>query len=921
MDLFYSPLEPTSGEPLHTHYFVQTLLEHIQEGIFCYDHGLKIIRWNQAMEQMMGLPEQTILGQHILDVFPLLRASDQLPAFTQVLTGKQGLVLDAVFLPTQRGKQNSLQAQLLALPTAQGEVRAGLCLLQPIPPPQLEPLLEESAHFVQQVMEALPQYIGVYDVITDQVVYANQRLEMLLGFPLKAELRYGTRLIEQVIHPEDAFKANQFRAQLPALPQGEVRQTELRVRDAHQEWRWFCLEATLFKHTPSGEPCQIICTVTDITERKKAEVELLEQKDFNQKVSDSLPNVIVYINDLLSKQNVYINQNIQQLLGYPVEMIQHQPFEVVLGLIHPEDLPSVLARIKDLPQAQDGEIIPIDFRLRNAQGAYRSIRSKGTVFKRTPEGSAWQIINVAEDVTELLQQEDELAHKQALLEETETLAHIGSWERDLRMDSLLGSKQLTLLFGLPPQEPLGLATFYNQILPEDRPVLEQLYQQLIQLPNQPIYHECRIRLAGGTVRYLLGYARSETDATGTVVRMKGYLQDVSQLKQAERSLSRALEKLQEAQLLAGLASWSLELATQTYEWSAECCQILGLAEGTRLTLAESNQFLHPQDIDRVVELMRKAMEEKTSFISEHRIVRPSGEERWARVYGKAQVDEEGNLVAFTGLGQDITEQQENMLALERTKAELEASNQALERKVAERTRSLQEKNQQLTRVNLELDTFKYAASHDLRSPLNQLEALVGLLSPHTVANQEASQLLGFMQQSLHRFKATLDSLAEVVSLQEATGEGLSEVSLVELIEEVQQDLQGLLTESAAVLQVNLQVKRLRYPQKDLRSILFNLLSNAVKYRSPERQPLVRVSTRQESEEWIVLAVEDNGLGMSPSQQQGLFGLFQRRHNHVEGTGVGLYLLKRIVEQAGGNLGVESRLGEGSTFFVYLPCKP
>ncbi len=101
-----------------------------------------------------------------------------------------------------------------------------------------------------------------------------------------------------------------------------------------------------------------------------------------------------------------------------------------------------------------------------------------------------------------------------------------------------------------------------------------------------------------------------------------------------------------------------------------------------------------------------------------------------------------------------------------------------------------------------------------------------------------------------------------------------------------------------------------------RSTKGDLLSNALKYRHPERPPLVQVRTRLE-DAFVVLEVQDNGLGLELRPDRPLFGLFQRFHAHVGGAGVGLYMVKKMVENSGGRVEVTSRLGVGSTFTVYF----
>jgi signal transduction histidine kinase len=137
-----------------------------------------------------------------------------------------------------------------------------------------------------------------------------------------------------------------------------------------------------------------------------------------------------------------------------------------------------------------------------------------------------------------------------------------------------------------------------------------------------------------------------------------------------------------------------------------------------------------------------------------------------------------------------------------------------------------------------------------------------------------------------------------------------------VLDEVRQDLAPQIAEAGATLDVSLDGPPLQFSRKNLKSILYNLLSNAVKYRSPDRPLHVCITCRVEGN-YQVLTVADNGLGMDMRQEHKIFALFKRLHAHVEGTGIGLYIVKRMIENAGGRIEVESQVGVGTTFRVYL----
>ncbi len=229
-------------------------------------------------------------------------------------------------------------------------------------------------------------------------------------------------------------------------------------------------------------------------------------------------------------------------------------------------------------------------------------------------------------------------------------------------------------------------------------------------------------------------------------------------------------------------------------------------------------------------------------------------------------------------------------------------------------------NQLLTRTNVDLDSFIYTASHDLRAPITNIEGLITALQsewPATSAPSAVPAMLSMMHGAVARFKTTLDHLSNVVKLQKEHDEALTELPLANVVEDVRLDLLPLLTQTGATLEVAIDCEsRVAFSAKNLRSVVYNLLSNAVKYHQPDRPPHVRISCRQE-DAYTVLTVQDNGLGLTPAQQAQLFVMFRRLHSHVEGSGVGLYMLKRSVENAGGRVEVTSEAGVGSTFSVYF----
>ncbi|TGE03303.1 sensor histidine kinase, partial [Hymenobacter fodinae] len=186
------------------------------------------------------------------------------------------------------------------------------------------------------------------------------------------------------------------------------------------------------------------------------------------------------------------------------------------------------------------------------------------------------------------------------------------------------------------------------------------------------------------------------------------------------------------------------------------------------------------------------------------------------------------------------------------------------------------------------------------------------------ATADTATVLHLMDDSVQRFQHTLKHLTDVTRLHAPAQLPVTAVSLADLVADIRLDLHPLLVISGGHVTVDPDgCELVTFAEKHLRSILYNLISNGLKYRSPDRAPQVVVRCHLRDQE-IMLEVQDNGLGLTEPQQARVFGLFQRVHEHIEGTGIGLYLVKQVIEAAGGRISLESQAGVGSLFQVVLP---
>lgn len=255
--------------------------------------------------------------------------------------------------------------------------------------------------------------------------------------------------------------------------------------------------------------------------------------------------------------------------------------------------------------------------------------------------------------------------------------------------------------------------------------------------------------------------------------------------------------------------------------------------------------------------------------------------------------------------------------IRRQKQELKQAHERLEKRVEERTAELAETNKQLLKINEEIDSFVYSASHDLKSPILNIEALLAILyegSPDASGYEQAiREKLTF---SVEKMKNTINHLAEVAKAQKEVYDDECIVRFDEILYDLIGENEEIIKRENVQLQYNFSLaSSINCSRKCIKSIMYNFLTNSIKYRSPERSPVIVFRTER-SKEHITLLVQDNGLGID-LQRNGtkLFSLFKRFHDHVEGAGIGLYTVKKMVEKYQGDIGVESQPGQGTTFKV------
>jgi PAS domain S-box-containing protein len=345
------------------------------------------------------------------------------------------------------------------------------------------------------------------------------------------------------------------------------------------------------------------------------------------------------------------------------------------------------------------------------------------------------------------------------------------------------------------------------------------------------------------------------------------------------------------------------------------------------------QSLHPEDRALARQTWTKAQADHAPFQMEYRLRSPEGAYRYMDVRGVPLHRKDGK-PAWVGTFTDITDRK---VAQER----LHKLNEELEQRVQARTAELAAANRELTQKNQENEMFVYSVSHDLRSPLVNLQGfskelglvcqdLKNLLAPPEVpaALREAglklldggiSNSLRFIQNAVMRLSNIIDALLRLSRAGRITCTW-QQVEMPTLLRRVTDALQATIQEKGASLQVADHLPSAWGDSTALEQIFTNLLSNALKYLDPQRPGRIEVGWKAGENKSHLYFVRDNGLGIPEAYLPKIFQAFQRLHPQAApGEGMGLAIVQRLVERLGGKIWVESQVGQGSTFWVQLPA--
>jgi len=400
-----------------------------------------------------------------------------------------------------------------------------------------------------------------------------------------------------------------------------------------------------------------------------------------------------------------------------------------------------------------------------------------------------------------------------------------------------------------------------------------------------------------------------------------YIKDFSKQKNLLEELQKNKNWLNEAQAVGHVGSFEWDVKKNKLIWSDELYRMFGFEpQSFEMTFDKIYETIHPDDLEITKKTIHKLKEDKTGVEYGYRIIRQDGEIRYIKVKRKFELDEDENVVRSFGLLSDITD---------KIKADqkLKEYSEQLEEKVIARTNELAENQVKLEKAlkkEQELGELKSRfvsmASHEFRTPLSTVLSSSNLVELHL-----ERESLDKIPKHLNKIKSSVGNLTSILndflSLEKLESGKVrftpEPTDLNEFILNILEEVNLLAAKNQAINFVHTGKKEANIDEHLVRNILINLLSNAIKY-SPNGEDVYLLLDRKATN--LIIKVKDNGIGIPEEQHKEMFTRFFRANNvsTIQGTGIGLTIVKRYLDIMKGSIRFESKLNMGTTFIVEIP---
>ncbi|MCA0455263.1 MAG: PAS domain S-box protein [Chloroflexi bacterium] len=763
-----------------------------------------------------------------------------------------------------------------------------------------EEILSQNQHLLQKITDTVPLDIYIYDVKQKRNIYFNRTQNM--GYPLDVlDSQQSGDFYASLVHPDDKALHAENGIRLQNAKDGELIESEYRMKHADGEWRWYYFRDIVFARAADGSPSQFLGTIQDITARKSTEAALRESQQVLHQVTTAVP-MDIYIFDVDTQKTIFANRPTN--LGIDPQPSMEPGGQYFGNRVHPDDR----ARYDDFHQrlaaSPDGAYVEGEFRMLRVNGTYMWRSYRNMVLQRHTNGTPSQYLGTVEDVSARKEIEAALSESQHLFQRLTQAAPIQIFIYDYDLQRNIYENRPSDLGFAPAIMTNASADFFtNLIHPDDRAKHDEIIRKLQTAADGEML-EYEFRMLGADGRYMWRYYRWTPFARrhdGSLSQFLGTVLNVDERKRISDALIENEEKLRlitdNLHDLVSLADSDLKFRYLT----PSHIRVLGYKPEEMLGKS-AFELVHPEDLDLVKSKTLLAMDKLQSDTIEFRYRHHDGYYIWMETTGSIILDPQGQFGGAVFASRDISERRWMQRAM-------------LEQ---EKLLVMLQKEQELSSLKTRMMS---RLSHELRTPLAVIATSADLLEMYWQRMNETQRndRLQQIKAQIKHFTSMLDNMSLVVkgisyNLEFAP----SPYDISQTCETLIAELQELLHSQHTIhLELKGDVNVVNSDEQLIYLILTHLLANAIKY-TPQSKPIT--ITGEVKDDAIVLQVRDEGIGIPADEHDRILEPFYRATNigEVPGLGIGLTIVKDAIDSMNGTMTIASQLDVGTTVTVEVP---
>jgi PAS domain S-box-containing protein len=723
---------------------------------------------------------------------------------------------------------------------------------------------EKSGKLLKGVIENSDDLITIIDA-TGKTIYASPAVSKKFGYTPEEIVQLN---IMDVIHPDDLPAAAAFIDEVVGYP-AVAKQCPL-IRERKKDGSYIWIEGTLTNFLETDGINAIVANFRDVTELKKAD----EDNRFKANLLNTIGQAAVAtdINGIVN----YWNRAAETIYGWKKEEALGKN---IIALTTTADTAEQANLIMD--ELKKEQIWSGEFKVRKKDGTnFSALITNSPIYDEQNKFSG--MVGVSSDITEMKKLEE-------LLEKTNRLAAIGSWEIDVVKGTVFWSditkeirevdKDYVPLLGV------GMSYFKKGY---SRETINQKVQECMN-NGSPWDEELQLITFKGNHKWVRTIGEGEF-LNGKCIRIHGSFQDVTEQKKAANKIIRSEIKLQTAQQIAQVGSWEVDIASNQHSWSNEFYRILGINEDVTPSNECFLAFVHPNDRTMAFNTIENAFSRNSDSSFNFRFLK-NDEIRYASSEWQFEFDAKGNPQYIYGILRDLTKEK---------KAD------------SERVKMISD----MVQRNSDLEQFSYIISHNLRAPAANIIGCAEILEDETITPCEQKELLQGISKSATALDGVIKDINNILQVKGEINEKKEVIIFSQLVKDIMLSKSNSIDKHRVRILTNFsEVDEIYSLKIYMYSIFYNLIGNSIKFGKPDSSPLIEINSQKENGK-VILTFKDNGVGIDLKKQGAkIFGLYKRFHSHVEGKGMGLFMVKTQVESLGGTITVASEPNVGTQFTI------